>query len=37
LTTFGWKLILLDIRMAIPACFLGPFAWKIIFQVCSLR
>ena len=26
LITFGWKSILLDIRMATPACFLGPFA-----------
>jgi len=27
LTTSGWTSILLDIRMAIPAYFLGPFAW----------
>ena len=26
--TFGWKSNLLDIRMAIPACSLGPFSWK---------
>ena len=31
LITFGWKSILLDIRMATPACFLGPFAWKLFF------
>jgi hypothetical protein len=28
LITFGWKSILLDIRMATPACFLGSSAWK---------
>ena len=28
LIAYGWKSILLDIRMATPACFLGPFAWK---------
>ena len=26
------KPILLDIRMATPACFLGPFAYKIFSQ-----
>jgi hypothetical protein len=26
-----WKLILFDIRMATPASFMGPFAWKIVF------
>jgi hypothetical protein len=31
LMTLGWKLILLDIRMATPACFFRPFAWKIVF------
>ena len=25
------KFILLDIRIATPACFLGPFDWKIFF------
>ena len=25
---FGWKFILLDIKMTIPARFLRPFAWK---------
>ena len=30
LITLGWKSILLDIRMATLACFLRPFAWKII-------
>ena len=32
LMTFGWKSILFDIRIATPACVLGPFAWKIVFQ-----
>ena len=31
LITFGWKSILFDIRMAIPACFLELFPWKIVF------
>jgi hypothetical protein len=30
--TLGWKSILSDIRMATPACFFIPFAWKIVFQ-----
>jgi hypothetical protein len=29
LITFVWKFILIDIIMATPACFLGPFSWKI--------
>ena len=29
---FGWKSTLLSIRMAIPACFLGPFAWRTFFS-----
>ena len=29
LIDFTWKSILLDIRKATPACFLGPFDWKI--------
>ena len=29
--------ILLDIRMATPACFLGPFAWKNFFHPFTLR
>jgi hypothetical protein len=33
LITLGWKSILLDIRMPTPPCFLGPFAWKIVFQL----
>ena len=37
LMTFGWKSILFDIRMATPACFLEPFAWKIVFQRFTLR
>jgi hypothetical protein len=28
LKTFCLKLILFDIRMATPACFLGLFAWN---------
>jgi hypothetical protein len=24
-------------RMSTPACFLGPFAWKIVFQPFTLR
>ena len=31
LITFGWKSTLFDIRMATPACFLGPIAWNIFF------
>jgi hypothetical protein len=32
---FGWKSILLDVRMATTlACFLGPFAWKQWDRVC---
>jgi hypothetical protein len=37
LITFDWKLILLDIRMAIPACFVAPFAWKTVSQPLILR
>ena len=37
LITFGWKSILLDIRMATPACFLGPFAYKSFFLPFTLR
>ena len=32
LITLGWKLILFNIKMATPACFFGPFTWKIVFQ-----
>jgi hypothetical protein len=35
--TFGLKLILFDIRMATPASFLGPFAWKIVIQTFNMR
>jgi hypothetical protein len=28
---FGCKSIFLAIRMAVPACFLGPFAWRTFF------
>jgi hypothetical protein len=37
LITLGWKLILFDIRMATPACFFRPFAWKIVFHPFTLR
>ena len=37
LITLGWRLILFDIRMATPACFLGPFAYKIVSQPFILR
>ena len=30
LITFGWALILFNIRMAIPACVFSLFAWKIV-------
>jgi hypothetical protein len=32
LITFGWKLILFDIRLGTLGCFLGSFAWKAVFQ-----
>ena len=32
-----WKVYFFDIRMATPACFFGPFAWKIVFQPFTLR
>jgi hypothetical protein len=34
---FGWKSILFAIRIATPACFFGPFVWKIVFQPFTLR
>ena len=37
LITLGWKSILFDIRMATPACFLEPFAWKIVFHPFTLK
>jgi hypothetical protein len=37
LITLICKSILFDIRMATPACFFGPFAWKIVFQPFTLR
>jgi hypothetical protein len=37
LINFVWKSILFNIRMATQACFLGPFAWKIVFQPFTLR
>ena len=36
LIDFSLKSILLDIRTAIPCCFLGPFAWKTFFQPFTL-
>jgi hypothetical protein len=36
LITLGWKSILFDIRMATPAFFFGPFAWKIVLQAFTL-
>ena len=35
--TLVWKSILFDIRMATPACFFRPFAWKFDFQPFTLR
>jgi hypothetical protein len=32
LINFGWKFTLLGIRLGIPACFLGPFAWESFFS-----
>jgi hypothetical protein len=32
LITFGWKSVLSAIRMASPACFHRPFAWKTFIQ-----
>ena len=37
LIDFSLKSILLDIRIATLACFLGPFDWKIFFQPFTLR
>jgi hypothetical protein len=37
LMTLGWKSILFNIRMATPAYFFRPFAWKIVFQPFILR
>ena len=37
LINFGWKSTLLDIKIAIPACFLDPFAWKTISQPFTLK
>ena len=34
--TLVWKSILFDIRMATPAFFFRPFAWKIVFQPFTL-
>ena len=36
LIDFSLKSILLDIRMATPACFLCPFAWKTFSQPFTL-
>ena len=37
LITLGWKSILFDIRLATPAYFFRPFAWKMVFQPFTLR
>ena len=36
LIDFSLKSVLLDIRMATPPCFLGPFAWKTFSQPFTL-
>lgn len=36
LINLGLKSISLHIRTGIPACFLGPFPWKIFFQPLDL-
>ena len=36
LIDFSLKSVLLDIRMATPTCFLGPFAWKTLSQPFTL-
>ena len=36
LIDFSLESILLDIRMATPSCFLGPFDWKIFSQPFTL-
>ena len=36
LIDFSVKSILLDIKIVTPACFLGPFYWKVFFQVIIL-
>ena len=36
LITLFWTSILFDIRMATPAFFFRPFAWKIVFQTLTL-
>ena len=37
LIDFSLKSILLDIRIATPACFLGPFDWNFFSQPFTLR
>ena len=37
LIDFSLKSILLYIRLVKPACFLGPFDWKIFYQPFTLR
>jgi hypothetical protein len=37
LVTFGWKSILLYIKMATPYCFLVPFSWDTFFYPFILR
>ena len=36
LIDFSLKSILLDIRITTPACFLGPFDWKIYSEAMSV-
>ena len=36
LITFGWIFTLFNIRIAIPICFLGLFAWKVFSQPFTL-
>ena len=33
LITFGWKSILLDIKLVSPTCFLEPFSWKPFYSL----
>ena len=37
LTDFSLKSILLDIKIATPACFLGPFDWHVFSQPFTLK
>ena len=37
LITLDWKSIILNNRMATPAFYFRPFAWKLVFQPFTLR